>query len=552
NLNVQAIPAYGLPGSANQITTTVGAFTVVDPANPVTFTALLNLDYLTFEGHVRIWVPDSTPLKQAINRYTISLDAWGGESAVWSGESAVWSGESAIWSGESAIWGGESAIWGGPSRAWGAPSVSPDGQLIIINTDDPFGPTGTGALQAIDTLPNLPAWFTLVGQAYRVQIRPGFTTPITRTIAFDYLQRQTPPGYETTLNIYVSYDEGQTWQPLPTTLDTDDNRAIALMDTNSPEGIYALIATLDIATFTPGWNLFGYPILETRSITSVLASINGRYTSVYHHNTSLNQWILYDQPTALNYPTYTPLVNDLDTANFGRVYWIYATEAVTLFVNVSVGQNLVNTNLVDTNINQLTTIPPATYYGPISGNVTAGMPITATINGNLCGSGTITNLNGSPAYKLQIMADTGNDCGLTNRTINFYINGQLVSNPPLFWQNNQAQYHPLTLNNCSPATTPSAVTATPNNLDILLTWTDTGADNYEIWTHTSPYTLPGSDCGLATNCAISSTNNYTAPNNAGDTATNYYYHIIATNSCGDRAPATPTIGEFDYTLTSGQ
>ncbi|HSH01198.1 MAG TPA: VCBS repeat-containing protein, partial [Anaerolineae bacterium] len=47
NLNVQAIPAYGLPGSANQITTTVGAFTVVDPANPVTFTALLNLDYLT-------------------------------------------------------------------------------------------------------------------------------------------------------------------------------------------------------------------------------------------------------------------------------------------------------------------------------------------------------------------------------------------------------------------------------------------------------------------------------------------------------------------------
>ncbi|HSH01197.1 MAG TPA: hypothetical protein VLL52_01675, partial [Anaerolineae bacterium] len=544
NLNVQAIPAYGLPGSANQITTTVGAFTVVDPANPVTFTALLNLDYLTFEGHVRIWVPDSTPLKQAINRYTISLDAWGGESAVWSGESAVWSGESAIWSGESAIWGGESAIWGGPSRAWGAPSVSPDGQLIIINTDDPFGPTGTGALQAIDTLPNLPSWFTLVGQAYRVQIRPGFTTPITRTIAFDYLQRQTPPGYETTLNIYVSYDEGQTWQPLPTTLDTDDNRAIALMDTNSPEGIYALIATLPLVQLNPGWNQFGYPLLTPRTVTATLASIEKEYTAIYHQ-TSSGTWRLHDPAVPTNHPNYTPLVNELHTLTLGQPYHIHitGTTPITLFVGVPSNNQL--TNL------QPNTSPPATYYGPIipapTFTPTIGMPITVTINGNVCSTGTVTDAVPTIplAYKLQAIADNGNGCGNIGETAVFQV-GPFLMDEDIIWDNRQANYHPLTAVRtiCQLPTplTPTFTTLTPH---LLINWEDeTNADTYHIYRAiNTPYQFP------TTPYLTTTTTGFFDANVLGDPATNYYYIIKATNPCGSTPPHR--LGTFNFDLITG-
>ncbi|HSH01788.1 MAG TPA: VCBS repeat-containing protein [Anaerolineae bacterium] len=552
NLNIHVIPGYGLPGQANVVTGTIASLTPVDPGNPVTFTGQITTDYLFFEGIVRIWVPGTTPPRQAISYFTISLDAWGGESAVWGGESAVWSGESAIWSGESAIWGGESAIWGGPTRPWGAPAVSRDGQLIILNLDDPYGPTGISTMQAVDTLPNLPPWLNLVGQAYRVQSRPGYTSLTTRTLSFDYLQRQTPPGYESTLTIYYSADNGDNWQRLPTQLDMDDNRAVTLMDVNNPDGLYALIATVNLNPFTTGWNLFGYPILETRPITTALASIDGQYTSVYHYDANSSQWLIYDTPVINAHPNYAALVNTLDTLDFGLGYWLYATEPITLFLAVpNNGNALIADNKPAHNNNHLFSFPPATYYGPVTG-ATAGMAVTATIDGNLCGTGTVINWNGSLTYKLQVSSANGDGCGLTNRSIIFNIDGQPVAEAAPLWQNNQAQYHPLTLSSCLPATTPTAVTATPNNLDILLTWTDTSADNYEIWTHTSPYTLPGSDCGLAANCTLSATNNYTAVNNAGDPATNYYYHIIATNSCGDRAPATPTIGEFDYNLITGQ
>ncbi|HSH02404.1 MAG TPA: hypothetical protein VLL52_07780, partial [Anaerolineae bacterium] len=543
NLNVQVIPAYGLPGSDNQITTTVGAFTVVDPANPVTFTTLLNLDYLTFEGHVRIWVPDSTPLRQAISRYTISLDAWGGESAIWGGESAVWSGESAIWSGESAIWGGESAIWGGPSRAWGAPSVSPDGQLIIINTDDPFGPTGTGTLQAIDTLPNLPAWFTLVGQAYRVQLQPGFTAPITRTIAFDYLQRQTPPGYETTLNIYVSYDDGQTWTPIPTTRDTDDNRAIALMDTNTPEGIYALIATLPLVQLNPGWNQFGYPFLTPRSVTATLASIEKEYTAIYHQ-TNTGNWRLHDPAVPTTHPNYTPLINDLHTLTLGQPYHIHitGTSPITLFVGVP--SNNQTTNL------QTTTLAPAIYYGPIIPTATftptVGMPITMSINGNICGTGTVTNtVPMIPlAYKIQALADNGNGCGNVGETAVFQV-GPFLMSDTASWDNRQANYHPLSTTS-PPCTTPAinTITLTPLNPYLLVNWSTATTDNYTIYRALNqPYFTPTTPHLTTTNTS------FFDQFVLGDPQNNYFYSLQTQNECGP-SPLY-RFGEFDFPLIPG-
>ncbi|HSH05903.1 MAG TPA: VCBS repeat-containing protein [Anaerolineae bacterium] len=543
-LNIQIIPAYGLPGTDNIITTTTAALTVMDSSN-TTFTGQIDLDYLIFEGTARIWVPDSTPSRQAFADFSISLDAWGGESAIWGGESAIWSGESAIWSGESAIWGGESAIWGGPSRSWGAPAVSSDGQLIILNLDDPYGPTGISSMQSINSLSTLPAWHTLVGQAYNIQIRDDFTRTVTRTIAIDYLQRQTPDGFESTLTIYHSPDYGNTWNRLDTTLDTDENRATTLMDATNPEGIYALIATVKMSPFNTGWNLFGYPIMETRAVTTALASIDGYYNTVYHYDAYAAEWLLYDAPLAKDYPAYTNLVNTLDNLEFGLGYWLYATQPITLFLGVPENSSFAPTT-------NLFTFPPATYFGPVTASSnftpTAGMSIDAYINDTLCGTSTLTALNSDLVYTLQAKADASDNCGTTGATITFAIDNQTIITSTTSWDSSQAQYHPITADICTAPATPT-LTTTPTSLDIILTWSDAAADQYEVWHHTTPYTNSGTDCAAASNCTLTTTLTYT-DNNAITTDTLNIYQLIATNSCGLQAPTTET-GTFTYDLTPG-
>ncbi|HSH05701.1 MAG TPA: FG-GAP-like repeat-containing protein [Anaerolineae bacterium] len=507
-VNVQVIPAYGLPGSDSVITSTWGALTVVDPANPVTFTGELLLDYVVFEGSVRVWVPGTAPVRQAFSEFAVSLDAWGGESAVWGGESAVWSGESAIWGGDSQIWGGESAVWGGPSRPWGAPSVSTDGQFTVLNFDDPYGPTGIGAMQSIASVTSLPPWFSLVGQAYNAQLRPGFERVVTRTVAIDYLQRQVPDGYEYTLTMYHSPDYGKTWLRLPTDLDMEENRAVAFMDGEQPEGIYALIATIEMNPFAAGWNVFGYPINGTRPVTTALASIDGSYTSVYHFNNFGGEWLLYDSLVSKNYSQYAGLVNDLHYLSFGQGYWLYATEPVTLYLGVpSAGAGLVGPSAEG-----LFTYLPTTYFGPIvptaSFTPTAGMPITAYVDGVVCGNGSVVNWNGGLAYSMQVKGDSGDGCGTYGATVSFALDGQILAGAEHGWDNRQAQYHPLTADVCSAPSVPE-VTAGVVGLDVVLSWLDGGADMYEVWWQTAPYVAAGSDCAAAGNCALTADLSYT-------------------------------------------
>ncbi|RLE43116.1 hypothetical protein DRJ48_01745 [Candidatus Woesearchaeota archaeon] len=42
-----------------------------------------------------------------------------------------------------------------------------------------------------------------------------------------------------------------------------------------------------------GWNLVGYPHIETRNISVALASISGKYTIVYSYNESSAEWLVY-------------------------------------------------------------------------------------------------------------------------------------------------------------------------------------------------------------------------------------------------------------------
>ncbi|HSH01741.1 MAG TPA: FG-GAP-like repeat-containing protein [Anaerolineae bacterium] len=552
-MNVQVLPAYGLPGVANVITSTWGALSVVDPSNPVTFTGQIHLDYLTFEGTVRVWVPGTVPgtvpTWQGFTDFAISLDAWGGESAVWGGESAVWSGESAIWGGESAIWGGESAVWGGPSRPWGAPSVSTDGQLIILNFDDPYGPTGIGSMQSLASLSTLPSWLTLVGDAYNVQLRPGFSRSVTRTVAIDYLQRQVPDGYENTLTMYHSPDDGKTWRRLPTNLDVEENRAVAFMDSSQPQGIYALIATIRMSPFTVGWNLFGYPVNETRPISIALASIDGAYNSVYHYNAYTAQWLLYDTPVVKDYPSYAGLVNDLDDLQFGFGYWLYATEPITLFLGVPIDSS---NSLMDTSAS-LFSFPPMTLFGPVTGTPTftptAGMAIDAYIDGVLCGTGNIVDWNSQLAYKLQVKANSGDGCGTNGVTVTFRLDGELMIGNEFSWDSSQAQYHPLVADICATPATPM-VTYGFTGADLLLSWLDAGADQYEIWHHTAPYEPLGADCGAAGNCSLETDLSYTDTGVITAGALNVY-QTVAVQSCGVRSEVVED-GLFTFGMVPGQ
>ena len=92
--------------------------------------------------------------------------------------------------------------WGANQRSLGAPVASADGQVTIFNTRDLFGETSTTSLEALVRIKGLPGWLTPVGQAYRFISGRD----IERTIAFNYLQRDVPDGYEYTLKIYYSPD----------------------------------------------------------------------------------------------------------------------------------------------------------------------------------------------------------------------------------------------------------------------------------------------------------------------------------------------------------
>ncbi len=140
--------------------------------------------------------------------------------------------------------GADALAWGANRTALEAPVASSDGQATIYNREDALADTATGTLQALAAIPTVPEWLTPVGQAYRFVA----TRPLPRTIGFNYLQREVPPGYEHTLQLYYSPDEGNTWRRLPTELDVNENLATAPADKS---GLYMLAASIDIPFTQP-------------------------------------------------------------------------------------------------------------------------------------------------------------------------------------------------------------------------------------------------------------------------------------------------------------
>ncbi len=419
-LNVQVFPAYGPITSTLPVLSPAAAMLPLDPANPTTFTQIITLEYPAFEGFVRVWVPGSAPVREAVTQVFFN-PPWGPNRKPFSG--------------------GNNRAWGANTRQLGAPVASGDGQVTIFNLKDIFADTGVVSLQALNDLPSLPGWLHQVGQGYRYDGNRYFP----RSISFEYLQRDVPAGYEYSLRIYYLPSGGQIWQRLDTDLNQLENRATAIMpdDAVDGDGIYALVATIEKLPLRVGWNLFGYPLPGTNQVGSALASLGDAYTSVAYFAPGADQWRLYDQLVLSQHPDYAALVNDLSVLEFDHVYWIYATEPVTPYLGVPEGLMAI----------EAAKWPPATFYGPVSASPvftpTVGMEVIASINGVICGRGVVISLdrNSQLAYRVQIKPDTGDGCGNPGRKVIFTVGGRVMLES--YWLNSddtwnrQAWYFPL-------------------------------------------------------------------------------------------------------------
>jgi hypothetical protein len=337
--------------------------------------------------------------------------------------------------------GASTRAWGANRRAFDAPIASADGQVTIFNSTDLLAETGASTLLAMPGLPGLPAWFTTVGRGYRFTA----SQPAPRTIAFNYLQRDVPDGYEHTLQLYYSGDEGQTWRRLETKLDAAENLATAPAEAS---GLYALIATVDIPLYVPGWNLFSYPVPESRPVAEALAAIEGQYTTVYGYDSQdpANPWKVY----SVSAPDW---VNDLKTLDFGRGYWINTSAPLTLQLKVATGTPGVQTSRpVGPAMTEATgrRPPPAIYYGAVKPGLAfepqPGMPVTAWIGGKMCGEG-VASSDGAGGIRYLIeaaAADATLDaaCGAPGRTVTFKVGTQAMA-PLVPWDNSKPQELPL-------------------------------------------------------------------------------------------------------------
>jgi hypothetical protein len=219
------------------------------------------------------------------------------------------------------------------------------------------------------------------------------------------------------------------------------NQATARMPDNAQnsQGLYALVATIEMPALDLGWNLFSYPVPQRRPVGQALASIEGKYTSVYSNQGA--QWKLYDATVIRDHPQFTGLVNDLAELDFGRSYWLYATETVTPYLGVPAEASPRLVNLGP---------PPATYYGWVEPwlyfEPQVGDAVKAWIDGNLCGTGVVVDsVNPSRlAYKIQVAADAnGNGCGTSNRKVVFQVGEYLLPMYSVWWNDSQAIFRPF-------------------------------------------------------------------------------------------------------------
>jgi len=202
---------------------------------------------------------------------------------------------------------------------------------------------------------------------------------------------------------------------------TDGNRS----DSATVSITVGSTAVPDIRFYGPGWNMFGWPLQASQAVTLGLDSIDGYYKTVYYYDAQTKVWELYDI-------TLPPILNDLDTLNFGQAYWITVTQDVTLTLStLSSGEPSQPMESLPP--------PPATYYG----RLLTGQPVLAGnaalsvyVGDTLCGLGRMQEFDGAWWYIVNVaQAIEKAGCGQTGAELKFKVNGQTVTT--LTWQGQQ-------------------------------------------------------------------------------------------------------------------
>ena len=384
-------------------------------AFPERYVGAFALDEPAPQGYVQIWVDEPEPRRESVVDYAL-----GGNPAYRHGTGAYRHGTGAYRHGTGAYRHGTGAYRHGT----GAPTQSADGQVQIFGDGLVFNPGEFFALQAVNGLPFQPAGTTLVGQGYRLLASAGAPSLLGTSISFYYAGRDVPPGEEAFLSVY--FWNGARWQKLPTTLNTDYNVAVA---PTQGAGLYALLSSIEIPLYGPGWNPIIYPAQGSKLVAEALASINDSYGIVYGTvlTETADPWKVY----AVNVPMW---VNDLATLDFGKTYWISVTQAITLQVTG-------NGAARPSNVENLPS-PPMTVYGTaaVSGTV------TAWINGVQCGQGQTQMDNGQIVYTLNIQPDAPGGklgCGAAGRSVTFKVGSQTMRTT-IGWDIDRVRNAPLT------------------------------------------------------------------------------------------------------------
>ena len=326
-----------------------------------------------------------------------------------------------------------------------APVLSADGQVILFaeDLDQKFEAGQFYSIQSTTVITSPPAWTTPVGRGYRLlaSSRAPQLAASRAALSIGYLENEVAPGSEGGIALYFLDRTG--WTKLPgQELDTDRNEVSAQV---SGPGLYALMTSVDIQ---PGWNVIAYPWTSTRPVTESLRLIGGEdtagkplYTTVYGYVISGTStlWQIYDATVPADW---APLVNDLETLQYGRGYWIYVPDARPRAASAAASAA---GPAAATPTAASVPAPPATYYGVAPAGA---QTLVATLNGKPCGTADVAPhmIRGQmqDAFVIQVRAsqigvDTG--CGAPGALTTFtFYDSQGTNLAPWLanWDNSQA------------------------------------------------------------------------------------------------------------------
>ena len=455
------------------------------------------------------------------------------------------------------------ALGGGPAKWHGtcAPAISADGQVLLFGKNITFDEGEFFTLQTATTIPMVPSWATVVGQAYRLAATPSAPSLNDISISFNYMGNEVPAGEEDWLRVY--FWDGGDWQQLSTELETYHNMASA--PTQGP-GLYALMSSVEIPLYGPGWNNFAYPVQETRPVTEALLSISGYYSTVYGYDTTdeNDPWKVYD--TTVTETLYLTTVNDLKELKFGRGYWISVTDAITLMLKGASDPDQAASLARAGDMGS----PPSTYYGRVGRDSaftpTTEMTVTAWIEGKQCGQGRIVKVDSELIYSINVFADGPggfSGCGSQGDSVTFKVGSRTMA-PSAVWNNHrlwelslspaslQFVYLPLILRNYEPVQVDFTASPLTGKVPLTVTFTNKSTGPYisSLWdfgdgvtstlenpTHT--YTATGAYTVTLSVSGPSGSNDEVKPN----------YITVYTTPLQAGFVATPTTGTAPLTVT---